>query len=110
MKEKELEQEIDLELSSLDGKTFIGILKKNAKDLTAHNCKGCAGREDAVLKVAAVGGKAAVGLGTGLCLGVGALTAAAIAEVAIPAILTFGFLAAIGSAIGLVKGVKDLNK
>ena len=40
MKEKELEQEIDLELSSLDGKTFMGILKKNAKDLTGSQLQG----------------------------------------------------------------------
>jgi hypothetical protein len=76
----------------------------------AHNCKGCAKKEDAVRKVAAMGGKVAVGLGAGVCLGVGALAAAAIAEVAIPAVLTFKALALTGGALGLVKGTKDLKK
>jgi len=105
-----MEKKIETEPSHSGKKTFMEVLKKNAKVLTAHNCKGCAEREDAVRKVAALGGKAAVGLGTGVCLGVGALTAAAVAGVAIPAISTFGFLALTGGAIGLVKGAKDFNK
>ena len=110
MREEVMEQKIDTETCHSGGKTFTEILKKNAKELTAHNCKGCAKREDTVRKIAAVGGKAAVGLGTGVCLGVGALAVAAAAEVAIPAILTFKALALTGGALGLVKGAKDFNK
>ena len=40
----------------------------------------------------------------------GVLAAAAVAEVAIPAILTFKALAVTGGALGLVKGAKDFNK
>ena len=106
MKEEEMEKKIDAE----KGHSFTEALKNNAKELTAHNCKGCAKREDAVRKVASMGGKAVVGLGTGVCLGVGALAVAAVAEVAIPAILTFKALALTGGAVGLVKGAKDFNK
>jgi len=110
MKDETMEKEIDTETNHSGKKTFTEILKKNAKELTAHNCKGCTKREGAARKVAALGGKTAVGLGAGLCLGVGALAAAAVAEVAIPAILTFKALALTGGALGLVKGTKDFNK
>ena len=91
-------------------KSFTEILKTKTKALVAHNCKGCSTRENAVLKVAAVGGKMAVGVGAGVCLGVGALVAATVAEVAIPAILTFKALALAGGALGFLKGAKDFNK
>ena len=91
-------------------KTKTKILKTKTKALMAHNCKGCSRREEAVHKAAAMGGKVVVGVGAGLCLGVGALAAAAVAEVAIPAILTFKALALTGGALGLVKGTKDLKK
>lgn len=110
MKKEALEKMIDTETSHSGKKTFTEILKAKAKGLAAHNCKGCTKRENAVHKVAALGGKAAVGLGAGLCLGVGVLTVAAVAEVAIPAILTFKALALTGGALGLVKGAKDFNK
>ena len=105
-----MEEKIDKETSHAGKKTLTEILKKNTKELTAHNCKGCTKREDTVRKVAALGGKAIVGLGTGVCLGVGALAVATVAEVAIPAILTFKALALTGGALGLVKGAKDFNK
>jgi len=73
-------------------------------------CKGCEKREDTVLKVATLGGKAVVGLGTGVVLGVGMLSVAAIAEVALPAILTFKALGVTCGALGLVKGAKDFDK
>ena len=110
MKDETMEREIDTETSHSGKTTFTEILKTNAKKLAAHNCHGCEKREDTVRKVAALGGKAAVGLGAGVCVGVGALTAAAVAEVAIPAILTFKALALTGGALGLVKGTKDFNK
>ena len=110
MEKDAIEKKIATKTNPFQTKTLTEILKKNAKELTAHNCKGCAKREDTVHKVAGLGGKAGVGVGAGLCLGVGALTAAAIVEVAIPAILTFGVLALTGGIVGLVKGVKDFNK
>ena len=111
MKEEEARGEkIDKETIHSEKKSLPEILKKNAKELLANNCKGCSKREGAVLKVASMGGKVALGLGAGVCLGVGALAAAAIAEVAIPAVLTFKALALTGGALGLVKGTKDLKK
>jgi len=83
--------------------------KTNAKAKTL-NCKGCEKREDAVRKVAMMGGKAVAGLGTGVCLGVGVLSVAAIAEVALPVILTFKALGVTCGALGLVKGAKEFNK
>ena len=65
---------------------------------------------DVVYKVAMLAGKTVAGVGIGITLGVGALAAAAIAEIAIPAILTFKALALTGGALGLVKGAKEFNK
>lgn len=110
MKEEEVEKKIDLEPSHSGKKSFTEILKTNARKLTAHNCKGCEKREDTVRRVAALGGKAAVGMGTGVCLGVGVLAVAAVAEVAVPAILMFKAFALTGGALGLVKGAKEFNK
>ena len=110
MEKEAIEQKIDSETNPYEKKTLMEILKKNAKELTAHNCKGCAKREDTVRKLAGLGGKAGVGVGAGLCLGVGALTTAAVVGVAIPAIATFGVLALAGGALGFVKGAKDFNK
>ena len=61
-------------------------------------------------KVTMLLGKTAVGLGVGGCLGIGALAAAAIAEIAIPAILTFKALGLTCSALGFLKGAKDLKE
>ena len=105
-----MEEKISKEKNHAGNKSFTDILKTNAKELTAHNCKGCTKREDTVRKVAALGGKAVVGLGTGVCLGVGVLAVAAVAEIAVPAILMFKALALTGGALGLVKGAKDFNK
>ncbi|MEI6666926.1 MAG: hypothetical protein WCP29_02135 [Acidobacteriota bacterium] len=55
-------------------------------------------------------GKTAVGLGAGVCLGIGALSAAAIAEIAIPAILTIKALGLTGSAAGFLWGAKAFKK
>ena len=85
-----------------------------AKENMAKDCKGCEKKEIAVHnaahKAAVLAGKTAVGLGTGVCLGVGVLAAAAVAEVAIPAVLMFKGLALTGGALGLAKGAKDLKK
>ena len=111
MKEEEaMEEKIDKETIHSEKKSLTEILKTKTKALMAHNCKGCSARENAVGKAAAMGGKVVVGVGAGLCLGVGALAAAAIAEIAIPAVLTFKALALTGGALGLVKGAKDLKK
>jgi len=111
MKEEEaMEEKIDKETINPGKKSLTEILKTKTKALMAHNCKGCSDRENAVHKAAAMAGKVAVGAGAGVCLGVGALAAAAIAEVAIPAVLTFKALALTGGALGLVKGAKDLKK
>jgi hypothetical protein len=110
-KEEEARAEkIEQETIHSGKKSLREILKTKTKALMAHNCKGCSKREEAVHKAAAMGGKVVVGVGAGLCLGVGALAAAAVAEVAIPAILTFKALALTGGALGLVKGTKDLKK
>jgi hypothetical protein len=45
----------------------------------------------------------------GACLGVGALAVAAVAEVAIPAILTFKALGLTCGAMGFLKGARDLK-
>ena len=111
MKEEAIREEnIDKTTLTPVKKSLTGILKAKTKALMAHNCKGCSKREEAVHKAAAMGGKVVVGVGAGRCLGVGALAAAAVAEVAIPAILTFKALALTGGALGLVKGTKDLKK
>jgi hypothetical protein len=79
----------------------------------AQNCKGCEKKEtvvrDAAHKAAVLAGNTVVGLGLGVTLGVGALAAAAIAEVAIPAILTFKALGLTCSTLGFLKGAKDLK-
>jgi len=110
--EKAMEEKIDKETNNSEKwvTEFLKTKTKALKALMAHNCKGCAKKEDAVRKVAAMGGKAVVGLGTGVCLGVGVLVAAGVAEVAIPALLVFEVLALTGGALGLVKGAKDFNK
>jgi hypothetical protein len=104
------EEKIDKETIHSRKIPLTETLKTKAKALMAHNCKGCSKREAAVHKVAEMGGKAIVGVGAGLCLGVGALAAAAVAEIAIPAVLTFKALALTGGALGLVKGAKDIKK
>lgn len=110
MKEEVMEKKMATETSPPEEKMLNKILKNNAKKPAAHNCQGCAKREGTVRKVAGMGSKAVVGLGTGVCLGVGALAVAAVAEVALPAILTFKALAVTGGALGLVKGAKDFNQ
>ena len=57
-------------------------------------------------KAAVMAGTTAVGR-VGVCVGVGALAAAAIAEVALPAILMFKALALTGGALGFLKGARD---
>jgi len=64
---------------------------------------------DAFYKAAMLAGKTAAGLGLGVSLGVGALLLAAVAEVAIPAILTFKALGLTGGALGFLSGAKDLK-
>ena len=67
-------------------------------------------KEDAVYKVAVLAGRTVVGLGTGVCLGIGALAVAAVAEVAIPAILTIKALGLACGALGFLSGAKELKK
>lgn len=73
----------------------------------AYNCEEKGG--DTVYKVAMLAGKTVAGLGLGISLGVGALLLAAVAEVAIPAILTFKALGLTGGALGFLSGAKDLK-
>jgi hypothetical protein len=110
--EKAMEEKIGKEKNNSEKKSVTERMKTKAKALMAqgHICKKCSRREDTVRKFAGMGGKAAVGLGTGVCLGVAVLAAAAVAEIAIPAVLTFKALAVTGGALGLVKGAKDLKK
>lgn len=109
--EKALEEKVDREVMDPREKADAALLetktKKKAKTL---NCRRCEKREDTVRKVATMGCKAAVGLGTGVFLGVGVLSVAAIAEVALPVILTFKALSLTGGALGLVKGAKEFDK
>ena len=78
-----------------------------------RDCKTCDKREtfvrDSAHKAAMLAGRTVVGLGVGACIGVGALAAAAIAEVAIPAILTFQVLGLTCGAAGFLRGAKDLK-
>jgi len=110
--EKAMEEKIGKETINSRKNSVTERLKTKAKALMSqgHICMRCSKREDTVHKFAAMGGKTAVGLGAGVCLGVGVLAAAAVAEVAIPAVLTFKALALTGGALGLVKGAKDFNK
>ena len=64
---------------------------------------------DVVYKATMLAGKTAAGLGIGVSLGIGALLLAAVAEVAIPAILTFKALGLTGGALGFLFGAKDLK-
>jgi len=73
----------------------------------AHECNGKGG--EVVHKVAMLAGKTVAGLGLGVSLGVGALLIAAVAEVAIPAIVTFKALGLTGGALGFLYGAKDLK-
>ena len=73
----------------------------------ASNCEEKSG--DVVYKVAMLAGKTVAGLGLGVSLGVGALLLAAVAEVAIPAILTFKALGLTGGALGFLSGAKELK-
>ncbi len=112
--ENEVEKTIHDQPIAPKKRSMVETLKTKAKALAAHNCAGCAKREAAVhgaaSTVATVAGTTAVGLGVGLTLGVGALAAAAVAEVAIPAVLTFKALGLTCSALGFCKGAKDLKK
>jgi len=78
-----------------------------------RDCKKCDKKEafvrDSAHKAAVLAGRTVIGLGVGACLGVGALAVAAIAEVAIPAILTFQALGLTCGAMGFLKGAKDLK-
>jgi len=75
------------------------------------NCNVCEKKENALhnaaQKVAVLAGTTATGLGVGLTLGVGALAVAAVAEIAIPAILTFKAFGLTCAALGFLKGAKD---
>ena len=77
------------------------------------NCKGCEKKELVVLSAArtatVLAGNAAVGLGIGVTVGLGALVVAAVAEAAIPAILTFQALGLAGGALGFLKGARELK-
>lgn len=64
---------------------------------------------DVVYKVAMLAGKTVAGLGLGVSLGIGALLLAGIAEIAIPAILTFKALGLTGGALGFLHGAKGLK-
>jgi len=64
---------------------------------------------DVVYQVAMLAGKTVAGIGVGVSLGIGALLLAAIAEVAIPAILTFKALGLAGGAFGFLHGAKNLK-
>ncbi|MEI7673861.1 MAG: hypothetical protein WCK00_17285 [Deltaproteobacteria bacterium] len=118
---KTIEKKVDQELMDFGKEppapvmvtqTVFQKMKRKVKEVKAKElkCKGCEKRESTALKVATMGGKAVVGLGTGVVLGVGALSVAAIAEVALPAILTFKALGVTCGALGLLKGAKDFNK
>ena len=89
-------------------KSITDILRMKVNDLTA--CKSCKKREAAtrgvVQKTAVVAGTTAVGLGVGVTAGVAALAAAAIAEITIPAILTFKALGLTGGALGFLTGAR----
>jgi hypothetical protein len=65
---------------------------------------------DVAQKTMVMLGKTAVGLGAGVCLGLGALSAATIAEIAIPAVLTMKALGLTGAATGFLWGAKGLKK
>ena len=110
--EKAMEEKIGKETINSRTNSVTERMKTKAKALMAqgHICKKCSRRKATVGKFVGMGGKAAVGLGTGVCLGVGVLTVAAVAEVVIPAVLVFKALALTGGALGLVKGAKDFNK
>lgn len=73
------------------------------------NCKGCEKKRTVLNKAAMIVGTTATGLGVGLTLGVGALVAAAVAEVAIPAVLTFKAFGLTCGALGFLKGAKDIG-
>jgi hypothetical protein len=80
------------------------------EEVNMADCAGCDRKGEGVYKVARIAGKTAVGVGVGATLGVGALAAAAVAEVAIPAILMFKVLALTGGALGFLSGAKDFRK
>jgi len=75
------------------------------------NCKACEKKEIAVHnvahKAAVIAGTTVTGLGVGLTLGVGALAAAAVAEIAIPAVLMFKAFGLTCAALGFLKGARD---
>jgi hypothetical protein len=73
-------------------------------------CRNCAVKSSFLYGVTRLAGKTVVGLGVGVTLGVGALAVASVAEVAIPAILTFKALGLTGSALGFLHGAKDFKK
>jgi hypothetical protein len=79
----------------------------------SRDCRKCDKKEafarDAAHHAAILTGKTIMGLGVGVCLGVGALAVAAVTEVAIPAILTFKALGLTGGAVGFLKGAKDIK-
>jgi len=61
-------------------------------------------------KFAVIVGRTAVGLGVGVCLGIGALAAATIAEVVIPAVLTFQAFGLACGAVGFLSGARALKR
>ena len=67
------------------------------------------GVADDAYKVAMLAGKTAAGLGLGIATGVGLFLAAGVAEVAIPAILTYKAFGLLGGALGFMQGAKELK-
>ena len=113
-KDKTVENKGDQKGMDSGGTKDTVFLKMKARVQKAKiktlKCRRCEHREGTVRKVATMGGKAVVGLGTGVILGAGVLSLAAVAEVAIPVLLTFKALGLTGGALGLVKGAKEFNK
>lgn len=73
-------------------------------------CHSCPSKTSLLYKTTMLAGKTIVGLGVGVTLGVGALAVASVAEVAIPAILTFKALGLTCGAVGFLSGAKNFKK
>ena len=83
----------------------------DGSDLPKEGKTGCEldRRKNLSYKVASLAGKTIAGAGVGIIMGIGVVAAAAVAEVVIPAVLTFKALGLTGGALGFLHGAKDFK-
>ncbi|MBF0360302.1 MAG: hypothetical protein HQK49_04785 [Oligoflexia bacterium] len=77
----------------------------------SNNLNSSAATKKTMVNVVKVGGKTTIGAGVGVLVGVfGAIAAASVLEVVVPALLITKVAGVVGGATGLIKGVRDAER